>query len=301
MCKASGTDYSTLFSWGILSYPVKENILQKSRALCLHTPSIDINTETLGMVEYWATYFTLFTSRVIKGCFCLKSLGSKWFIWGHTEACGWIDPWCFYEAKASVTLGCPFPGKPCSDGRELRPPLNKAFKHSVEYKHKAHKHKDCLNNSTGIQITCELCWNGHVMGSSLCSPVMNARREVYPARRKHEISSRAPIVSLDGLNVLRVASCPCMFLKPQQRPCKYGITDCPRLSVLSCLKHTAARTVWILRLASSCLLYLCAIYPDPETQWALSVGCRGRGNIAVEVTAPDIQLEEWEICHHTFC
>lgn len=49
------------------------------------------------------------------------------------------------------------------------------------------------------------------------------------------------------------------------------------------------------------LPHLCAIYPDPETQWALSVGCRGRGNIAVEVTAPDIQLEEWEICHHTFC
>lgn len=159
-------------------------------------------------------------------------------------------------------LGCPFSGNPCSGGRELRPPPSKAFKHSMEYEHKARKHRACLNNSTGIQMTCDLCWNGHVMGSSLCSPVMNARRDVYPSRRKHDISSRVLIIFLDVSNVLGVASCPCMFLKPQHRPCKYGITDCPRLPIFSCLKHAAARTVWILPLASPCLLLSCISVPS---------------------------------------
>lgn len=111
-----------------------------------------------------------------------------------------------------------------------------------------------FSNSTGIQITCELCWNGHVMGSSLCSLVMNERRDIYPPGRKHEISSTVVIISLDVLNVLGEASCPCTFLKPQRCPCKHGIADCLRLSIFSCLKHTAARTVWILPLASPCLL-----------------------------------------------
>lgn len=159
-------------------------------------------------------------------------------------------------------LGCPFAGNLCSDVRELQHPPSKAFKRSMEYEHKAHKHGACLNNSTGIQVTCELCWNGHVMGSSLCSLVMNARRDVYPPRRKHEISSRVLIISLDVCNVLGVASCPCAFLKPQQCPCKYSITDCPRLSIFSCLKHAAARTVWILPLASPCLLLSCISVPS---------------------------------------
>lgn len=146
-------------------------------------------------------------------------------------------------------LSCSFSGNPCSDGRELQSPPTKAFKHSVEYEHKADKHRACLHNSTGIQITCELCWNGHVMGSSLCSLVKNARRDVYPPRKKHEISSRVLIIPLDVLNDWRVASCPCMFLKAQQRSCRYGTTDCSRPSIFSCLKHSAARIVWILLLA----------------------------------------------------
>lgn len=141
------------------------------------------------------------------------------------------------------------------------------------------------------------------MGSSPCSSVINTRRGVYTSKRKHEIRSRGLKFSRDVLNALEVLSCPCIFLRPQQCLCKCDITSCSRgflflLEACDC-QETLDSSFGISLLPA--LLYLHAIYSDPETQQALSVACRERGNIATEITAPDNQCKEWEICHHTFC
>ena len=119
-----------------------------------------------------------------------------------------------------------------------------------------------------------MCWD------LLSVPFTNARRDIYPPRREHEISSRLLIISLDVLNVFGVASCLCTSLNPQQCPCKYGITGCPRVSIFSCLKHAAARTVWILPLASPCLLLSCISVPfiliqKPSELYLWAAGKRG--------------------------
>lgn len=119
----------------------------------------------------------------------------------------------------------------------------------------------------GIQVTCALCWNGHVMGS-LCFLVTNARRDICPPRRRHEIGSRALIISLEVSNVLEVGRCPCTLLKHQQCPCKYSITDRLRLSIFSLFEACYCQDSLDPSLGITlppALLYLCAIYPDPET------------------------------------
>lgn len=120
-----------------------------------------------------------------------------------------------------------------------------------------------LNNSTGIRITCELCWNRHEMEFFLCSLVMNARRDTYRPRRKHEISSRALIISLGVLNALGdgelfmyVPEVPAMSFQRTVQGSQYFL-------VWSTL---AARTVWILPLASPCFLLSCISVPSTLIQ-----------------------------------
>lgn len=119
----------------------------------------------------------------------------------------------------------------------------------------------------GIQVTCELCWNGHVMGS-LCFLVTNARIAICPPRRRHEIALQSADNLPGGFKYFGGSTLP--MYTPEAPAMSLQIQCCClKLSIFSlfeahCCQDTLDPSLGIT--LPPALLYLCAIYPDPETQ-----------------------------------